>query len=64
MKKKSKNHCNIVRVESDGQITPKMQEELRALSSMPDNDIDTSDIPEITDWSKAVRGKDFNKAKK
>jgi AbrB family looped-hinge helix DNA binding protein len=31
--------------------------ELKALERMKDEDIDLSDIPEITDWSGAVRGK-------
>jgi uncharacterized protein (DUF4415 family) len=34
----------------------KLQEELSSLVEMPDEEIDTSDIPEITDWSKAVVG--------
>lgn len=31
--------------------------ELETLLKMPDSEIDTSDIPEVTDWSKAERGK-------
>lgn len=34
--------------------------ELEELATMKDEDIDTSDIPEITDWSKAERGKYFD----
>ena len=30
---------------------------LAALAAMPDSEIDTSDIPEDTDWSKGQRGK-------
>lgn len=30
--------------------------ELEALAAMPDERIDLSDIPEVTDWSGAVRG--------
>ena len=33
-----------------------MQDELRALSKMPDSEINTDDIPEILDWSGARRG--------
>lgn len=33
------------------------------LSKMPDDQIDLSDIPEITDWSGAVRGKYHRKPK-
>ena len=31
---------------------------------MPDKEIDTSDIPETTDWSKAVVGKYYRPVKK
>jgi len=37
-------------------LTPELQAELDALSAMPDSEIDTSDLPPVTDWSKAVRG--------
>lgn len=32
-------------------------QELKRLAAMSDDDIDTSDIPEIADWSRAERGK-------
>jgi uncharacterized phage-associated protein len=34
-----------------------MAEELARLALLPDDQIDTSDIPEVTDWSHAVRGR-------
>ena len=37
--------------------------ELEALVRLRDQDIDTSDIPEITDWSKAVVGKFYRPIK-
>lgn len=37
-------------------MTPEMEAHLRALAAMPDDTIDTSDIPEVLDWSDAVRG--------
>ena len=37
--------------------------ELQALLRLRDEDIDTSDIPEITDWSKAVVGKFYRPIK-
>jgi uncharacterized protein (DUF4415 family) len=40
------------------------QDELAALAAMPDEDIDTSDIPEILDWSQAERGRFFRPIKK
>lgn len=38
------------------QLTPEQQAELDALANMPDEQIDTLDIPEIPDWSGAKRG--------
>ena len=47
--------------------TPKktMDDELAALAAMSDDDIDFSDIPELTDeeWSRAVRGKFYRPVK-
>jgi len=37
-------------------LTVEEQSALDALASMPDNEIDTSDMPEVRDWSGAVRG--------
>ena len=37
-------------------LTPKLQAELDALVAMPDSEIDTTEMPPITDWSHAVRG--------
>lgn len=33
-----------------------LQSELEALAAMPDSEIDTTEMPPITDWSEAVRG--------
>ena len=44
--------------------TRKQKAELKKLASMPDNEIDTSDIPETTDWSNAVVGKYYRPVKK
>jgi uncharacterized protein (DUF4415 family) len=38
--------------------------EITALMRMKDEDIDLSDIPEITDWSRAVVGKFYRPIKK
>jgi len=38
--------------------------ELRALRRMKDTEIDTTDIPEVLDWSKAVVGKFYRPIKK
>ena len=37
---------------------------LKKLSEMPDSEIDFSDIPEITNWDNAVRGKFYRPVKK
>ena len=37
-------------------ITDQQKAELAALAAMSDDEIDTSDIPEVTDWSNAKRG--------
>jgi uncharacterized protein (DUF4415 family) len=36
---------------------------LKRLAAMRDEDIDTSDIPEVTDWSAAERGKFYRPVK-
>src|ERR1039458_5467466 len=37
-------------------LTPELQAELDALAAMPESEIDTTEMPPITDWSHAVRG--------
>jgi uncharacterized protein (DUF4415 family) len=37
-------------------LTPELQSELDTLAAMPDNEIDTAEMPPIVDWSHAVRG--------
>jgi hypothetical protein len=38
------------------ELTQAQRDELKAFASIPDDEIDTSDIPEMRDWSGAVRG--------
>lgn len=38
------------------QLTPEQEAELAALAEMPDEEIDTSETPEVTDWGGAARG--------
>jgi uncharacterized protein (DUF4415 family) len=45
-------------------LSPELTAELRALELAPDETIDTSDIPDRTDWSGAVRGKFFSPMKR
>ena len=44
--------------------SPATQADLAVLEVLPDEDIDTSDIPETTGWSDAVRGKFYRPVKK
>lgn len=37
-------------------LTAEQKAELAALDALPDDQIDTSDIPEVLDWSEARRG--------
>jgi hypothetical protein len=39
----------------------RLDDEIEALRTMPDSEIDTSDIPEITDVRNPVRGKYYRK---
>ncbi|MBV8594481.1 MAG: BrnA antitoxin family protein [Caulobacteraceae bacterium] len=41
----------------------RLRDELAALESMADADIDTSDIPEVVDWSGGVRGRFYRPVK-
>jgi len=38
------------------ELTEKQRATLKALEELPDDRIDTSDIPEVRDWSNARRG--------
>ena len=44
-------------------ITPEIQANLDALAAMSDDDIDFSDIPEVTDWTGWKRGKFYRPVK-
>ncbi len=41
---------------SSNQLTPEQQAEIEALLALPDEEIDTQDIPEVVDWSGMRRG--------
>ena len=40
-------------------LTPEQRAEIEALAALPDDQIDTTDIPETLDWSGARRGSVF-----
>lgn len=42
----------------------KQHEEIERLAKMPDKEIDTTDIPEITNWDQAVAGRFYRPIKK
>jgi uncharacterized protein (DUF4415 family) len=44
-------------------MSARERNELAALEKMPDSAIDTSDIPEITDWSRAQVGRFYRPIK-
>jgi uncharacterized protein (DUF4415 family) len=44
-------------------MSARERRELAALEKMPDSAIDTSDIPEVTDWSKAQVGRFYRPIK-
>jgi uncharacterized protein (DUF4415 family) len=44
-------------------MSARERKELAALEKMPDPAIDTSDIPEVTDWSKAQVGRFYRPIK-
>lgn len=45
-------------------LTKKQREEIEAIRNLPDDAIDTSDIPEVLDWSNARRGLLYRPVKK
>jgi uncharacterized protein (DUF4415 family) len=46
----------FTKMASTRKLTTEEQAALDAVAAMPDSEIDTSDMPEVTDWSGAVRG--------
>lgn len=45
-------------------MTPEQQREIAALAALPDDEIDTQDIPEQRDWTGARRGLFFRPIKR
>jgi uncharacterized protein (DUF4415 family) len=61
MKKKASE--NIVRVKGVPKLTEAQLENLKRLAARPDNEIDYTDIPEITDFSGFEAGKFYRPVK-
>jgi len=49
---------------SSSRLTARQRAELEGLASLPDDQIDTADIPEARDWSNAKRGLFYRPVKK
>ncbi|HEX9525068.1 MAG TPA: BrnA antitoxin family protein [Reyranella sp.] len=49
---------------SSSRLTAKQRAELAALAALPDDRIDTADIPEVRDWPDAKRGLFYRPIKK
>ncbi len=45
-------------------MSPELLAQLRAVAALPDDRINTDDIPEVRDWSGAVRGKFYQPLQK
>ena len=45
-------------------MTDEQRRELRYLAELPDEDIDTGDIPEVSDFTDAVRGRFYRPVKR
>ena len=45
-------------------LTPKLRAELKVLAALPESEIDTAEMPPITDWSSAVRGPFYRPVKR
>lgn len=63
MKNDNEKKTHMVRIVSDGTITPAIEAELKAIAEMSDDDIDFSDIPQITDFSGFEVGKFYRPVK-
>ena len=44
-------------------LTKEQQDEIRSIQAMPDENIDYSDIPQVTDWSMGVVGRFYRPVK-
>jgi uncharacterized protein (DUF4415 family) len=49
--------------DTDPRLTPEMLAQIDRLVAMRDEDIDLTEMPEVTDWSNAVRGKFYRPVK-
>ena len=53
-----------VKRESTEALTEEQEAELKTMAALPDDRIDTSEVPEVVDWSNARRGLFYRPVKK
>jgi uncharacterized protein (DUF4415 family) len=65
MKKQVRSKTVVHELKPDQPLTARQKREIQALAAMPEEKIDTSDIPELPPgaWKKAVRGKWYRPVK-
>ena len=65
MKKRAKSKTVVYELKADQPLTTRQKREIQALAAMPEDKIDTSDIPELPPeaWKNAVRGKWYRPVK-
>jgi uncharacterized protein (DUF4415 family) len=49
-----------MKTEVSNKLSPEQHARLERLSALPDDAIDTSDIPEVRDWADAERGRFYS----
>jgi uncharacterized protein (DUF4415 family) len=66
MKKRTKSRTVVYQLKPDQQLTARQKREIQKLATMPEDQVDTSDIPELPPgaWKNAVRGKWYRPVKK
>jgi len=66
MKKRTKSKTLVYQLKPDRQLTARQKREIQKLATMPEDQVDTSDIPELPPgaWKNAVRGKWYRPVKK
>jgi uncharacterized protein (DUF4415 family) len=66
MKKRTKSKMVAYQLKPDQRLTSRQKREIQNLAAMPEDQIDTSDIPELPPvaWKNAVRGKWYRPLKK
>jgi uncharacterized protein (DUF4415 family) len=66
MKKRTKSRTVVYQLKPDQQLTARQKREIQKLATMPEDQVDTSDIPELPPgaWKNAERGKWYRPVKK